>query len=258
MSSSHSHQVGMKAGPMPAFRRSVLAATAALVAVGCHASSPSTYQAVPQASLTMEIAVDFGRREAFVTTLKSTVIKALASGVSASVDVNDEGYPSNASQTISAGVDLYTSALDDAQHKAKAIAQRLHVSLGPVLSVAEQLQSYPIPGVQSLKGNVSQSFVRISPNEPVVLYVVFTVSAPGAASSSIAVYGLSSSDTEVTASARAPKTTNVHVQIMGHGKDMQAATDAQSRIESAVRQASSAFGIPDSSIHLIGSNFSQP
>jgi hypothetical protein len=243
---------------MHTLHRFVFAATAALIAAGCHASNSPSYQPGPQAGLSMEITVDSSRREAFVVALRSTVTKALASGVSAAVDVNDYGYPSNTSQTIVGGVDLYTSALDDAHRKAGAIAQRLHVTLGPVLSVAEQLQSYPIPGLQGLKGGAPQSLVRVSPNQPVVLYVVFSASAPGEAPNSIAIYGLSSSKTEVAASAQAPKTVNVHVQITGHGTDMQAATEAQSRVESAVRQEASAFGISNSSIRLTSANFSQP
>jgi uncharacterized protein DUF541 len=239
------------------FALTLTCGAAALVAAGCHASNSPSYQPGPQAGLSMEITVDSNRREPFVTALRSTVAKALASGATAAVDVNDYGYPSNTSQTIVGGVDLYTSALDDARRKAEAIAQRLHVTLGHVVSATEQLQSYPIPGLQGLKGGASQSLIRVSPNQPVVLYVVFATTGAGAPDS-IAIYGLSSSKTEVAASAQAPKTVNVHVQINGHGSDMQAATEAQSRVESAVRQEASAFGIPNSSIRLTSANFSQP
>ncbi len=229
---------------------SLLAAMLALVA--CNGNAPSA-QVAPQASITLDIGVPDDRRDAFVAALRLAIANGLGNG---SVSVNMDSYGSsyyqmNQPTTTVAGVDLYTSALDDAHRKAAAVAERLHVSLAAPNSVSEELQSFPIG--QALKGGTQASTVRVLPNQPIILYVSFATSIPG---QTITVFGISSSET--TQPNGGPKLDDVRVQITGRGKDVKAAGDAVSQVEGKVRDEASKFGILASSMHVTGTNFSQP
>jgi len=225
---------------------------ATFLLVGCSGSAPSA-QAAPLASITLDIGVPDARRDAFIAALRSAIANGLGNG-SVSVNVDSYGYgynQMNQPPTTVTGVDLYTSALDDARRKAAAVAQRLHVSLAAADSVTEELQSFPVG--QALKGGTQALTVRVLPNQPIVLYVSFATSAPG---QTITVFGISSSET--TQPNAGLKLDDVHVMITGHGKDVKAAGDAVSQVEAAVRDEASKFGLPSASMHVAGTNFSQP
>ena len=226
--------------------------TTTLVLVACNGNAPSA-QVTPQASITLDIGVPDARRDAFVGELRSAIANGLGNGsVSVSVDSYSYGYYQQANQpaTALAGADLYTSALDDARRKASAVAQRLHVSLAAPDAISEELQSFPVG--QALKGNAQPVTVRVMPNQPIVLYVSFSTSTPG---QTITVFGISSSETQANAT---PKLDDVHVMITGRGKDAKTAGEAASRVEVTVRDEASKFGLPTESVHVAGTNFTQP
>jgi uncharacterized protein YggE len=229
-----------------------LTAMLALAACTQNAQSP---QPTPAVSIQLDIGVPDNQKEAFVDALRSTVVNGFASS-SVSVNVDSYGYgyfQMNQPTTALAGTDLYTSALDDARRKADAVALRLRVSLTAPTSISEELQSFPVGQVQALKGNAQPTTVRILPNQPIVLYVDFATSTPG---QSISVFGISSSKT--TQPSTGPKLEDVHVMISARGRDVKSAGDAAAKVEAAVRDAATKYGLPASSVQVSGTNFSQP
>ena len=142
---------------------------AMVVASGCARSNAPTPYYGPEAAETLSIQCPFGSANQFIADVRTTVVDEIARGARGSINVNaNGGYPYQRPQPVAAGVNLYTSALDDATRKAKAVATHMGATLGAPESVTEQLVGGggSGPPVQALKGNAPVSAVRVSADQP--------------------------------------------------------------------------------------------
>lgn len=150
--------------------------------------------------------------------------------------------------------DVYVEALDDARVKAQAIATKEHISLGPVQSIQEILAG-PGGSYSPLKGPTTLSMVRVSPSQPVVLFVAYRLGSGGGQSDLphvISVYGLSPVQNEQQPLGYPGPNTQkiIEVDINADDKNLENAIAAVAAYETLIRQTLTRLKVPASAARV--------
>ncbi|MDQ6824295.1 MAG: SIMPL domain-containing protein [Candidatus Eremiobacteraeota bacterium] len=229
-------------------RNAVLVLSACVAFAGCN-HQPAAYPIYHNANVNEAVDIDLGTvtRPVFVAALRSAVMN---SSHDMRGGVNMYGGYGGPSQAVSLPGDAMTLALNDAQRKAALVAKQLHVELGPVESVTEQL-SGAVPN--GLKGAPAPppplNAVRSMAGQPLTLNVVYRV---GSGDRFISVFGIGSS-AGPQPYLGSPQTLRVNVN--GTGASLAEATRSVAYYESLVREAAKNLGIQPAKITIGDGSF---
>jgi uncharacterized protein YggE len=234
-----------------------LAAVASIVVVcaACGYRFQQPYYQGSNATESIEVRVGQDQVEKVASQLREALLKSGrhgAGGISITTNPDYSGRP----QTIAADTDVYASALDDAHRKAAAIAAKEHVSLGPVESIQEVLSGTG-PPVSPLKGSTPPTLgIRVSSNQPVILYVAFRLGVSTQQSDVpqvISVYGLGTPQISPRYGAQGVLKV-ITIDINGGGRSAEAAIDALAQNDKLVRDTLAKMNVPASAISVARSS----